>query len=170
MKKHRVSRFDKGAFPVQYSVRVHYTGGTGPQKVLVGPGLTWLSLRCATVHSTCEGLFSRSSAQVHEYCSKGIFASDFDDLIGNALCQIFQVKCDIGQLNATGIDWRTILPLRQASTGKNLRTIPMVRYNNHYDGLEAARGSPDCIVISSDNDDDSDNGTPQRSEENKAAR
>ena len=90
-------------------------------------------------------------------------------LIGNALCQIFQVKCDIGQLHATGnsIDWRTILPLRQASTGKKLRTIRMVRYNNHYDALEEASGSPDCIVISSDNDDDSDNGTPQRSEETK---
>ena len=74
---------------------------------------------------------------MNEYCTKSVYASDFGDVIGNALCQVFKVNCNVAHFDGNGNDlqWRKLVPLRERLVGEKLPTITMVRWNNHYDGL-----------------------------------
>ena len=74
---------------------------------------------------------------MNDYCERGVYASDFGDIIGNAFCQIYDLKCKVAHLNADGSDleWLLLVPLRQRVTTSQ-KIIQMVRYHNHYDGLK----------------------------------
>jgi hypothetical protein len=75
--------------------------------------------------------------QVNEYCTKGVYASDSGDVIGNALCQVFKVNYTVAQLDGNGNDLqrRKLVPLRERLVDLKLPTVTMVRWNNHYDAL-----------------------------------